>query len=301
MRTISYLGLTLLGAFGLAACASAGRTAAWEKQDGAAVGTRTSSSAATGLMSEAEGHWAKRDDKAELQQAIHAWEKVVAEDAKNAQALVWLSRAHYFLADGFLAVEGAPQAEEFEAYQKGVDYGERALLILDPGFEQQMRAEAKFEDAIKGIGGDALPAAYWYAVNLGRFASKQGLSQRLFYKDKLKATMERIMELDRGYFHGAADRYFGAFYAILPSIAGKDLDKSAEHFTRSLELAPGYLGTKVVQAQFLAVERDDEDLYRSLLDEVIKGDADAVPEVGPENRAAQRTAQKMLDGIGEVF
>ena len=301
MRTLSYTGLTLLGAFGLAACASAGRTAAWEKTEGVAGGTATSSAAAASLMSEAEAHWAKRDDKAALKQAIQVWEKAVAEDAKNAEALVMLSRAHYFLADGFLAVEGAPQAEEFEAYQKGVDYGERALLLMDPEFDRQMRAEAKFEDAIKTIGAGAIPAAYWYAVNLGRFASKQGLSQRLFYKDKLKATMQRIMDLDRGFFHGAADRYFGAFYAILPSIAGKDLDKSAEHFTKSLELAPGYLGTKVVQAQFLAVERDDEEMYRKLLDQVIKGDADGVPEVGPENRAAQRTAKKMLDGIGDIF
>jgi hypothetical protein len=302
MRNFLYTGLTLLGALSLAACASAGRTAAWEKTEGAtAAGTATSSAAAASLMTEADGHWAKRDDKGQLMQAIQVWEKAVAEDAKNADALVMLSRAHYFLADGFLAVEGAPQAEEFQVYQKGVDYGERALLLLDPGFEAQMRAEAKFEDAIKGIGKDALPAAYWYAVNLGRFASKQGLSQRLFYKDKLKATMERIMELDPGYFHGAADRYFGAFYALLPSIAGKDLKKSAEHFARSLELAPGYLGTKVVQAQFLAVEQDDEALYRKLLDEVIQGNADAVPEVGPENRAAQRTAKKMLDGIDEVF
>lgn len=300
MRKIAYMGSMIL-ACGVAACASAGRTAAWEKQSSAGAATKTSSSATAALMGEASGHWAKRDDKAELKAAIVAWEKAVAEDPKNAQALTWLSRANYFLADGFMAVEGADQKAEFEVYQKGVDYGERALLILDPGFEKQMRAEAKFEDAIKTIGKDAIPAAYWYAVNLGRFASKQGLSQRLFYKDKLRATMERILELDQGFFYGAADRYFGAFFSILPGIAGKDLDRSAKHFEKSLELAPGYLGTKVVKAQFLSVELDDEDMYKSLLDEVIAADADAVPEVAPENRAAQRTAKKMLGEIDERF
>ncbi len=301
MRIIGYTGLVLF-AGSLAACASAGRTAAWEKQQGAVAGaTATSTSVVSGLMAEAQGQWDKRDDKAALKKAIVAWEAVVAQDAKNADALVALSRAHYFLADGFMAVEGAPQQEEFVVYQKGVDYGERALLVLDPNFEAQMRAEAKFEDAIKGIGKEAIPAAYWYAVNLGRFASKQGLSQRLFYKDKLKATMERILELDQNFFYGAADRYFGAFFSILPSIAGKDLDKSGAHFKKSMELAPAYFGTQVVQAQFLAVELDDEDMYRSLLKAVIEGDADQVPAIGPENRAAQRTAKKMMANIEEIF
>lgn len=265
------------------------------------MATATSSSATAGLMTEAMGHWEKRDDKAALSQAIATWEKVVAKDAKHAEALVWLSRANYFLADGFMALEGAPKEEEFVVYQKGVDYGERALLVLDPKFGEQMRAEAKFEDAIASIGKPAIPAAYWYAVNLGRFASKQGLSQRLFYKDKLKATMERIMELDSNFYHGAADRYFGAFFSILPSIAGKDLDKSAVHFKKSIELAPAYLGTKVVQAQFLSVELDDEDMFRQLLKEVMDADANALPEVAPENRAAQRTAKKMMAGIEDIF
>lgn len=288
-------------AVGAAACASAGRTAAWEKSPAAGAATKTSSSATAGLMTKAKGHFDKRDDKAELKMAIAAWEEVVAKDPANAEAMIWLSRANYFLADGFLQIEGAAKEEEFKAYQAGVDYGEKALLILDPNFEKMMRAEAKFEDAIAKIEKPAVPAAYWYAVNLGRFASKQGLSQRLFYKDKLKATMQRIMELDRNFFHGAADRYFGAFYSILPSIAGKDLDKSAMHFGKSLELAPYYLSTKVVQAQFLAVEQDDEDKYKALLDEVIAADADVNPEVGPENRAAQRSAKKMLAEIDDLF
>lgn len=300
MRKIAYIG-AMFAASGLAACASAGRTAAWEKQQGSADATKTSTSATAAMMSEAMGHWDKRDDKAELKAAIASWEKVVAEDPKNAQALTWLSRANYFLADGFMAVEGAPADAEFAVYQKGVDYGERALLVIDPGFEQQMRAEAKFEDAIGTIEKPAATAAYWYAANLARFASKKGLSERLFYKDKLRATMERIVEVDPTIFYGGADRFLGGYFAALPGIAGRDLDRSAKHFEASLKAAPGYLGTKIVKAQFLAVAKDDEDMYRALLDEVIAADPEVIPEVGPENRAAQRTAKKMLEDIDDVF
>lgn len=301
MRKIAYLGAVFM-AGGVVACGSAGRTAAWEKTPAApAAGTKTSTSATAPLMAEAKGHWDKRDDKAELKSAIESWNKVVAVDAANAEAQTWLARANYFLADGFLNVEDAPVDEQFAVYQAGVDAAEKALLAIDANFEKQMRGGAKFEDAISTIEKPAATAAYWYAANLARFASKKGLSARLFYKDKLRATMERVAALDPAIFYGGADRFLGGYFAALPGIAGRDLDRSAKHFEKSLAASPDYLGTKIVQAQFLAVAKDDEDMYKKLLDEVIAADAAKMAEVGPENRAAQRTAKKMLAEIDEVF
>ncbi len=293
-------GLTLLSA---AACASAGRTAAWEKTSATptTAAVATSSSAAAALIADADQAWGKRDDQAQLEQAIAKWEKIIATDPSNAEVLIKLARAHYFLADGFLALQQEKQAEEFAAYQKGVEYGEKALLKLEPEFEKAMRAGGEFEKAIVKIGKPGLPAAYWYCTNLGRFASKQGLSERLYYKDKLSTAMKRIRELDPAYFYGAADRYLGAFYSILPSFAGRDLEKSAQHFTSALSTSPEYLGTKIVKAQFLAVQQDDEDLYRKLLDEVLKSEDGSNPDIAPENRAAKRTAEKMLKDAEEIF
>jgi hypothetical protein len=279
---------------------SAGREAIWEKDKVEA--TKTSSAAASPLMAEADEHWKKRDDKAELEMAIQKWEKAIESDPGNADAMVRLARACYFLADGYLALDKSVDQEvELAVYTKGVDYGERALAKLEPDFEAAMRGGASFEEAITEIGENGLPAAYWYAVNLGRFATKKGLSVRLYYKDKLKATMETILKRDPKFFYGAADRYFGAFYSVLPSIAGKDLDKSKAHFEASMNLAPEYLTTRVVKAQFLAVELDDEAMYKALLDEVLKGSDTDNPDIAPENRAAKRTAEKMLADIDEVF
>lgn len=283
------------------ACSSPGRVAAWEKDGMAGGGTATSTSASNAGHDAALALFAQRDDQSKLEEAIAAWEKVVAEDPRHAEALTMLSRANYFLADGFLALQDGQTEREMKTYEKGADYGERALIVLEPDFEKAMRAEQKFEDAIKNISKKGMPAAYWYAVNLGRFASKQGLSARLYYKDKLRATMERILELDPKFFYGAADRYFGAFFAILPGIAGKDLEASARHFAASLETSPEYLGTKVVKAQFLAIELDDEEMYRGLLQETLAADETDNGDIAPENRAAKRTAKKMLDEADDKF
>lgn len=294
--------LTAIALSGLAACASAGRTAAWEKEGSAAPTTAQAAAADTSeLTAEAEALWAQRDDKAKLEMAIAKWEEALAAAPEDAEVLTRLARAHYFLADGFLALEEGVQETEFEVYKKGVDYGERALIALEPGFGADMRAGKSFEEAISKISEDGMRAAYWYSTNLGRFASKQGLGERLYYKDKLKTAMERILELDPKFYYGAADRYFGAFYSILPGIAGRDTDRSARHFESSLEIAPEYLGTRVVKAQFLSTAIDDEDMYREELEKVLAMPDTDNPDIAPENRAAKRTATKMLAEIDERF
>jgi hypothetical protein len=253
-------------------------------------------------MEEADALWQKRDNRADLEKAIAVWEEIVKSDPNQAEAYVRLSRAYYFLADGHLALDpNTKEEEELAVYTKGVNAGEQALLRMEPDFEATMRAGGEFEDAIGKISVKGVPPAYWYCVNLGRFATKKGLSTRLYYKDKLKAAMEKIQSLDPKYFYGAADRYLGSFYSVLPSIAGKDLDKSKVHFDAALAAAPEYLTTRVVKAEFLAVELDDETMYRSLLDEVLKGQETDNPDIAPENRAAKRRAQKMLNNIGDVF
>ncbi len=70
---------------------------------------------------------------------------------------------------------------------------------------------------------------------------------------------------------------------------------------RSLEIAPGYLDTKLIKAELYAVYQDDEALFRQLLGEVIASADDVVPELVAENKNAKRRAQQMLDNIEDYF
>ncbi|MCC7383842.1 MAG: hypothetical protein IT384_18515 [Deltaproteobacteria bacterium] len=300
LRSMAIVSGTLL--FGLA-CASPGREAAWEKEAPVAgPGAQTSSSAVAGLMAEADQAWAGRDDRAKLSRAIELWESAAERDPTNAEVMIKLSRGYYFLVDGFIALEdGDINEQKLTNHQKGVDWGEKALLVIDPGFGAKMKAGADFEDAIVGIQAPAIPAAYWYCTNLGRFAVAKGLSAKLFYKDRVAAAMRRILELDPKFFHAGADRYFGAFYSALPSIAGKDVPKSGEHFDKAIAAAPHYLANKLLKADYYAVELDDKALYKKLLDEVIAGPEGDDPDCAPENRAAKRHAKKMLAKIDDRF
>jgi hypothetical protein len=287
-----------------AACNHAGRQAAWELAvEKPRETTSTATTADPRLEAAAETHWRNRDDKREVEQAIAAWEQIVTTDTKNAAALLELARAYYFLADAHLALEPAEDEDlELQTFEKGVNAAEKALLLLDPLFEAKMRADPdQFEEAIAEIGAGAVPAAYWYCANIGRFASRKGLRARLHYRDRVEAAMLRVLELEKQFFHAGPDRFLGGFYAAVPSIAGKSFDKSREHFDRAKKLAPEYLGTWVVEAQYLAIELEDRVMYEEALRVVLSGPDGDDPNIAPENRAAKRTAEKMLKEVEEKF
>jgi hypothetical protein len=289
-------------AVNLAACSGAGRRAAWETPaDDPPRGLGTSTVSASVLSSAAEEAWKKRDDKAAVQRAIAGWQQKIAADPKDADALLALSRAYYFLADAHLSLEaGENEKEELLTYEKGVNAGEKALMALDPQFDAELRAGAEFKDVVGKISARGAPAAFWYCANLGKFASRKGLKAVFFYKDRIQAAMARVIELDEQYYYGAPLRLLGSLYAVLPTIAGKDLQKSKEYFDRSSALAPQYLSTRVLEAQFLAVELEDRDMFQRILKDVLAS-PDEVGDFGPENRAAKRTAEKLLREIDDKF
>lgn len=297
--TILGLALTLTGA-------CKGRTAAWEE------GTSKSpepAPAAAGDSAEKPGQaaWDARSDKAKVLEAIAAWEQVVgctagttspkdrcanaSTAAANKETLAMLTRANYFYADSYLR---GSEAEYLEFMDRAVWWGERALISASPEFADKMRNKGKFADAIVLVGKDAQPAMYWYASALGKWARAKGFGVVVGQKDNIKATMTRALELDPTFFHGGPHRYFGAYYAVAPAFAGGDTNKSADHFKKSLELAPYYLGTKVLMAENLAVKLDDAAMFDRLLKEVLEADLSTVPpEILPEMKVEQEKAREL--------
>ncbi|MDF1564946.1 MAG: TRAP transporter TatT component family protein [Deltaproteobacteria bacterium] len=274
-----------------------GRTAAWEAEK-AAKEAAGDSGAAGELKAQAEAHWAKRTDPEEIKQAIAAWEKAVALDPSDYQSLTSITRGLYFLADGYL--RGDDEAY-LDTMDQGVAWGEKAMMAVSSDFEKRMRDGEKLETAIEAIGVEGVGALYWYATNLGKWAKKKGFAVLLGNKDKVKAIMERCLKLDPTYFHGAPDRYFGAFYAVAPKFAGGDLEKSAQHYAKSLELAPYYIGTRVLMAENLAVKKQDRALFDEQLEAALEVDENAVPEIRPEVLVEKKKAEELQKNADELF
>jgi hypothetical protein len=208
----------------------AGRKAAWDdpgasdKPNAGAVGN---ANGGEGTAADGDASWAKRTEADAVRDAIAAWEKAAGSDSTDAELLIKLTRANYFLADAYLRDN---EKEYLKTMDLAVKWGEKAMVASSPEFEKKMKEGAKFPDAVKVMGEEGVPAMYWYASALGKWAKRKGFAVLLGQKDNVKATMDRCLALDPNFFYGGPHRYFGAFYSVAPAFAGGDLEKSKVHF-----------------------------------------------------------------------
>lgn len=277
----------------------AGRKAVWK--DGPTETTTTGAGggqADTAATTEGDQHWAGRTSADEIRAAIAAWEKAAGPDSRDVDLLVKITRGYYFLADGYLR---GNEKEYLATMDKGVKWGERAMIAASPEFEKKMREGAKYPEAVKSVGKEGVPAMYWYASSLGKWAKMKGFAVLLGQKDNVKATMDRCLTLDPNFYYGGPHRYFGAYYAIAPSFAGGDLEKSKVHFKKSLEIEPNYIGTKVLWAAELAVKQQDEETFEKLLNEVLAAPDDVIAELKPEILVEKQKAKELLDQKDDLF
>lgn len=323
-RSIEFAALAIALSF---AGACKGRTAAWEetsstpepkgevsKTDGGEADVEGAKPGAA-TMEKAMAAWeARADGKDSLLLAIAAWETSVgcspgttppsercsdvATSAENIEVLAMMTRAYYFTADAYMRDD---KVNYLDFMNRAVWWGERALIAASPEFGEQMRNKGKYHEVIGVVGIEGLPAMYWYATALGKWARAKGFGVLVGQKDNIKATMDRAVELDGTYYHGGPHRYFGAFYAIAPGFAGGDDAKSKEHYKKSLEIAPYFLGTKVLMAENLATKLDDEEMFDRLLTEVIDADISAIPaEIRPEMLIEKEKAKELMGSKEEM-
>ncbi len=281
---------------------SSGRQAQWEAPKEPTVAPATGETAEQ-LIAHGDEQWKKRDDKASLEGAISAWEKAVAQNPMDAQTLSKLARAYYFLADAHLRKAGDKSDEYLTTFEKGTAAAERALAAANSEFKKHVTSGGSVEEGFKLVGKEGIEAMYWYASNLGKWARAKGFATTLGNKDKIKAAMTRVLELDPNgeFFHGAAHRYFGAYYAVAPGFAGGDMNKSKEHFEKSLQLAPSYAGTRVLMADTYAVKKQDRAMFDKLLDEVLAMPDDAIPGLEPETKVEKEKARELKARAAELF
>jgi hypothetical protein len=305
-RSIEFAALAIALTF---AGACKGRTAVWEEKSNTPDSGKTDGAAASSTMEAGLTAWSARaEGKDKVLEAIAAWEAAlgckpgtttpadrcadVPPSAENTEMLAQMTRAYYFTADAYLRSD---ETTYLDFMNRAVWWGERALIAASPEFAQKMRDKGKYHEVIGVVGIEGLPAMYWYATALGKWARASGFGVLVGQKDNIKATMDRALQLDPTFYHGGPHRYFGAFYAVAPAFAGGDPVKSQEHYDKSLEIAPYFLGTKVLMAENLARKLDDEEMFERLLQEVVDADIATVPaEIHPEMKIEKEKAKELL-------
>lgn len=284
----------------LAALVALALTACGQKQTGtyavAQAATAVDPSSFDAIKAEADALWVERIDRAKLEAAITKYEAAQAAKPTDREVAIRIARAYYFLGDTHL--EGD---ERLAAWDKSITAGKRCVAINSEFVSLLEKGDETEQTAVRVLKAEDAPCLYWTSTALGKWAKMQGLGTTLKHIGTVEAYMRRVTELTPTTFFHAPDRYWGAYFALIPSFKGQDLAKSKEHLDKSLAGAPQYLPTKVIYADAWAVASQDRAAYQRLLEEVIAADPGEDPDCRAENIAAIDQAKKLLAQADDRF
>ncbi len=255
------------------------------------------SNAAASLKAEADALWAERGDRAKLEAALTKYEQAYASDPTNREVIVQLTRGWYFLGDAHISEKQA----KLDTWNESIGWGKKCMALNADFTAMLEKGDEDEASSVSATTADDIPCMYWMATALGKWAKLNGIAKSLKHLPTVKAFIGKVSGDAPDYFYAAGDRYWGAYYAVVPSFAGQDLDKSKAHFEKSIAAAPDYLATKVLMAENLAVKKQDRAMYEKLLNEVVAADANAIPDIAPENAIEQAKAKDLLGRADEFF
>jgi tetratricopeptide (TPR) repeat protein len=245
------------------------------------------------MMSEGLRLWQKRFDQQSLEEALSKFEHVYSSHPDNLLVLAYLTRGYFLLAELHHTNEDLKKRN----YEKARDFGEKGMRTNE---DYRKLSDKDIEKAIGKLTQSEVTIMFWAAAALGNWARLNGLMSSMKYKSQIVAMISRVEELRPDYYYGGVPRFWAAFYAVAPRIAGGDMKKSKKYFDMAMEVAPAYLGTKVLYAEVYLVEKGEKKEFKKVLEEVISS-PDGPGPMMPENMLEKKKAERLLEQMDKLF
>ncbi len=190
-------------------------------------------------------------------------------------------------------------------YQKGKKYGLKALW---PNSRKQdkilLLAHDEFEKELQKFGKKHVPALFWTAFCWGNLINLHRDDPMTFVNlPRATAIMQRALELEPNFYFGSGYSYMGAIAASRPRMLGGDPKLANKEFQAAIQSAPDYLMHKVLYAQYYAVQIQDQDMFKLLLNEVLAVDLSELnqEDMRLANELAQRRVIILLEKVESYF
>lgn len=187
-------------------------------------------------------------------------------------------------------------------YAKARDYGLRVLsrnaafrdAVHGPLPDYEAAVSAFDEKGVRALYTTGLAWMGWIINSPDSIAATADMPRAL-------ALVRRVLELDPGHQGGGPEMLFGIYYAVQPRGAGRDLERSKNHFLRAIEHAgPDNLLPRVAYAEFYARYAFNRGLFEKTLKSVL---AEPVKE-GPfrlMNAVSRKRAAELLEEADDWF
>ncbi|MEC9285966.1 MAG: TRAP transporter TatT component family protein [Pseudomonadota bacterium] len=243
------------------------------------------------------------DDLATVREGVPAFlivlDALLTSNPDNPDLLTAAARLNASYATGFVA----DQARQSRLTDKAMALSYRAACSdIDWLCNAREMPFQELESQLIRLQQKDVPTIYAYASSwAGWIQSHSDDWAAIAELARVKALMEKVVELDAGYDDGAAVMYLGVFETLLPPAMGGRPEVGRGHFERAIEISDGrYLMAKVLFAEKYARLVFDRQLHDTLLTEVLIADpyGEALTLI---NLVAQDQAAALLKSADEYF
>jgi len=211
--------------------------------------------------------------------------------------------AQGFTGYAMMFVDGSDQNRARLLYERGREYGLRALALSIPELMDEGLKLDEFNSLLKQLKPSDIPAAYWTAAAwASRINLERTLPRAMLESPRAVNLMQWVLETEPHFYYSAPLWFFGTYYASLPPIMGGSTEKSKEYFERALEVdGDWFLWGRLLYAKIYAVQILDRELFESQLRQIVSG-ADTEPEdLRLLNRIAALKAEELLKRSNDLF
>lgn len=196
---------------------------------------------------------------------------------------------------------GALKIYAKKLYLRSRYYAFRGMEVDSPDFRTRLFDEPDVILATMAV--EDVPQLYWLGLSwMGAISISMtdlSLLAELRYAEQI---LLKCLELDESYGAGALHEFFVTYDGSRSEAMGGGAKKARAHYARALELTEGRKASPhVALATTVAIQEQDIDAYRSLLEKALAVDVNAYPQYRLENTIAQRNANWYLSNIGDYF
>jgi hypothetical protein len=228
-------------------------------------------------------------------------EGMVKGDPGNTKLVVLTAQALSGYALGFAEDSTPERARVF--YLRARDLG-FTILKEKTGFMRALEgAPEDLQKAMLEFGRKDVPLLFWTGFAWAGWINLSLNNPQAFADlPKVQIIMQRVLDLEESYFHGATHLFFGSVWGMKPKILGGDPEKAKEHFEKNLQITgEKFLLSYVYYAKYYALKTLDEDLFNRLLNKVLLAPAEILPGYQLLNMIAKEKAQILLNKKEELF
>lgn len=261
------------------------------------------SSAAAGLTDSLAGAILNQNDPQTVRDGAPSYllliDGLIQGEPGNERLLRTGARLYSAYASAF--VEDEARAKKMTSRAR--DYGLAALCLRLPALCAAVdRPYDEYAAALDQIGKDDVPVVYAFAATwVGWIQAHRGDWNAVADLAKVKASMQKVLELDEGYERGGAHFYMGLLETLVPRALGGNPEAGKKHFERAIQLSEGKdLMVKVQYAERYARLVFDRGLHDRLLKEVMESPADE-PGFTLLNTLAKERARQLLASADQYF